>query len=173
MTTNAGSNLNLNSLGFATVEQSKLDSQRTEKALSDFLRPEFLNRVDEIITFRQLDEGDFVKIAKLMLDDLAKALSERGIKLGHTDAAAEFIAKSSFSTKYGARNMRRYIQRNVEDAIANIIVSDVYKRQPYLTQVFPDQFTPATLSDTIIASWFAANNPLTLLDIDIIGGGPK
>ncbi|MGI6201784.1 MAG: ATP-dependent Clp protease ATP-binding subunit [Eubacteriales bacterium] len=124
MTTNAGSNLNLNSLGFATVEQSKLDSQRTEKALSDFLRPEFLNRVDEIITFRQLDEGDFVKIAKLMLDDLAKALSERGIKLGHTDAAAEFIAKSSFSTKYGARNMRRYIQRNVEDAIANIIVSD-------------------------------------------------
>jgi ATP-dependent Clp protease ATP-binding subunit ClpC len=124
MTTNAGSNLNLNVAGFGTVEQPKLDAERTQKALSDFLRPEFLNRVDEIVTFRQLDEGDFAKIAKLMLGDLAKAMNEHGIKLDFTDAATEFIAKSSYSRKYGARNMRRYIQRNVEDVIANKIVAD-------------------------------------------------
>ena len=95
MTTNAGSNLNLNSLGFATVEQSKWIHSAPKRRCQTFAARVF-NRVDEIITFRQLDEGDFVKIAKLMLDDLAKALSERGM-LGHTDAAAEFIAKSSFS----------------------------------------------------------------------------
>jgi len=133
MTTNAGSNLNLNSIGFGTVEKPKLDAQRTQKALSDFLRPEFLNRVDEIITFRQLDEGDFVKIAKLMLGDLAKTMSEHGVSLSYTDAAAEYIAKSSFSTKYGARNMRRFIQRNVEDAIANIIVSDYDRKITAIT----------------------------------------
>jgi len=133
MTTNAGSNLNLNSIGFGTVEKPKLDAQRTQKALSDFLRPEFLNRVDEIITFRQLDEGDFAKIAKLMLGDLAKTMSEHGVSLSYTDAAAEYIAKSSFSTKYGARNMRRFIQRNVEDAIANIIVSDYDRKITAIT----------------------------------------
>lgn len=133
MTTNAGSNLNLNSIGFGTVEKPKIDAQRTQKALSDFLRPEFLNRVDEIITFRQLDEGDFVKIAKLMLGDLAKTMSEHGVSLSYTDAAAEYIAKSSFSTKYGARNMRRFIQRNVEDAIANIIVSDYDRKITAIT----------------------------------------
>jgi ATPases with chaperone activity, ATP-binding subunit len=124
MTTNAGSNLNMNAAGFGTAEQSKLDSNRTEKALSDFLRPEFINRVDEIVTFRALDENDFAAIAKLMLGDLKKAMEEHGIKLGYTDSAAEYIAKSSFSRKYGARNMRRYIQKNVEDVIANRIVSD-------------------------------------------------
>ena len=124
MTTNAGSNLNMNAAGFGTADQSKLDATRTEKALSDFLRPEFINRVDEIVTFRSLDERDFAEIAKLMLGNLRKAMEEHGIKLGFTDAAAQYIAVSSFSRKYGARNMRRYIQRNVEDVIANRIVAD-------------------------------------------------
>ncbi len=124
MTTNAGSNLNMNTAGFGTSDQSQLNANRTEKALSDFLRPEFINRVDEIVTFRQLDERDFAEIAKLMLNELKKAMDEHSIKLGYTDAAADYIAKASFSRKYGARNMRRYIQRNVEDVIASRIVAD-------------------------------------------------
>jgi ATP-dependent Clp protease ATP-binding subunit ClpB len=78
--------------------------------------------VDEIITFRQLDEQDFAAIARIMLSQLAGVLDERGIKLQFTDAAAEYVAKESYSVKYGARNMRRYIQKHLEDEIATKII---------------------------------------------------
>ncbi len=123
MTTNAGSDKAGALIGFGDGE-TRLEEQRTEKALSRFLRPEFLNRVDEIVTFRSLDENDFARIAAIMMGELQTALSERGIKLTFTDAALGIIAKESYSHKYGARNMRRYIQTHVEDVLAEKIIAD-------------------------------------------------
>jgi len=126
MTTNAGSNLNTNAAGFSgNFDQRNED--KTMKALSDFLRPEFINRVDSVITFRSLDERDFVSIARIMLDDLMKVLRDREIKADYTDAAAEFVAKSSYSRKFGARNMRRFIEKNIEDVLAEKIISSYNK----------------------------------------------
>ena len=122
MTTNAGSVTNDNTAGFRADEKSAAET-RTEKALLSFLRPEFINRVDEIITFRSLDEGDFERIAAIMLGDLVRALGDRDITLVYTEEALHLIAKKSYSRKYGARNMRRYIQTHVEDAIANTLIS--------------------------------------------------
>ncbi len=123
MTTNAGSDVSASVSGFLAKEGSAA-GEKTEKALLSFLRPEFINRVDEVITFRSLDKDDFGRIAKIMLAELAKALSERSISLTFTDAAAAFIAEKSFSAKFGARNMRRFIQTNVEDALAEKIISN-------------------------------------------------
>ncbi len=122
MTTNAGSNTNDNTAGFRAGEKS-IAEDRTEKALLSFLRPEFINRVDEIITFRALDEEDFGRIAAIMLGDLVRALGDRDITLVYTEDAVRVIARESFSRKYGARNMRRYIQTHVEDAIATALIS--------------------------------------------------
>ncbi len=123
MTTNAGSENASAVVGFSGDSRASVDS-KTEKALSGFLRPEFINRVDEIITFRSLDKNDFAKIAKIMLSELAQALAEKNITFEFTPASAMHIAEKSFSEKYGARNMRRYIQKNVEDKLAEQIISD-------------------------------------------------
>ncbi len=126
MTTNAGSEKRSGIVGFAS-DNARSDSERTERALSEFLRPEFINRVDEVITFRSLDKNDFTKIAAIMLDQLKETLSEKGIDFTFTNQAARFIAENSFSEKYGARNMHRYIQKHVEDQLAEMIISD-YKK---------------------------------------------
>ena len=123
MTTNAGSDAGSAVSGFS-VQAAVQAKEKTEKALLSFLRPEFLNRVDEVITFRSLDKDDFAKIAKLMLSQLADALAAKSITLTYTDAAAAYIAEKSYSVKFGARNMRRYIQTNVEDALAEKIISN-------------------------------------------------
>ena len=122
MTTNAGSSTGMNTPGFGESAQ-KMSEDRTMKALSEFLRPEFINRVDEIITFRALDMNDFVRIAEIMLGDMKKTLAEKGISLVWTDEAAKYVAEKSFSTKFGARNMRRFISRNIEDAVAEKIIA--------------------------------------------------
>ena len=122
MTTNAGSDVSSSVFGFAASADVRA-KERTEKALLSFLRPEFLNRVDEVITFNALTKDDFGKIAHLMLDQLAAALAEKKITLTYTDAAADFIAEKSYSVKYGARNMRRYMQTEVEDALAEKIIA--------------------------------------------------
>ena len=122
MTTNAGSDKGSAVSGFAEVGD-KSSSEKTERALSSFLRPEFINRIDEIITFRSLDKNDFKQIAKIMLGELESALSEKNIKFVYSEKAAEYIAEKSFSVRYGARNMRRYIQTNVEDNLAEQIIS--------------------------------------------------
>ena len=122
MTTNAGSDVSSSVSGFAASADVRA-KERTEKALLGFLRPEFLNRVDEVITFNALTKDDFGKIARLMLDQLAAALAEKKITLTYTDAAADFIAEKSYSQKYGARNMRRYMQTEVEDALAEKIIA--------------------------------------------------
>ncbi|MBE6531092.1 MAG: ATP-dependent Clp protease ATP-binding subunit [Ruminococcaceae bacterium] len=123
MTTNAGSDNSAVTVGFAADSHSASEN-RTLKALSGFLRPEFLNRVDEIITFNSLTERDFSAIAKIMLDELKTALGEKNILFKYSDEAADKIAKESYSLKFGARNMRRYIRSHVEDQLAEKIISD-------------------------------------------------
>ncbi|MBR6781965.1 MAG: ATP-dependent Clp protease ATP-binding subunit [Clostridia bacterium] len=122
MTTNAGSDRQTASIGFGTTEDQAEDA--TMKALSAFLRPEFINRVDEVVTFRALSKEDFTRIVRIMLGELTDALAEKSLTLKYTDAAAALIAEKSFSAKFGARNMRRYIQRNVEDPIAEAVIAD-------------------------------------------------
>ena len=123
MTTNAGAVGVDAPLGFSDSSASTAEG-KTEKALAQFLRPEFINRVDEIITFRSLDEDDFTKIAKIMLGDLVKTLAEKEIRLTYSEEAIRVIAKRSFSRKYGARNLRRTIQREVEDVLASRLIGD-------------------------------------------------
>ncbi len=122
MTTNAGSDNSNAMVGFST-DAKEIENEKTHKALSAFLRPEFINRVDEIITFRSLDINDFEKIAVTMLDELVSVLKDKGIAFSYTPAAVKHIAEKSFSSKYGARNMRRFIQVHVEDELAREIIS--------------------------------------------------
>ena len=122
MTTNAGALGGNAHAGFTSSTESQAH-ERTMKALSGFLRPEFINRVDEIITFNSLTKDVFKKIACLMLDELKAALSDRSINFAYSDEAALFIAEQSYSVKYGARNMRRYIQSEVEDLIASEVIA--------------------------------------------------
>lgn len=123
MTTNAGSSGGSGKAGFAS-EDTSMNEARTMKALEDFLRPEFINRVDEIITFNSLTRKDFEGIADIMLRELAQALGEKGIELKYTPETLTFVAQSSYSAKFGARNMRRYIQTHIEDAIAERVIAD-------------------------------------------------
>ena len=128
MTTNAGSDVSSSVMGFTEGTAGASGNSKTEKALSGFLRPEFINRIDEIITFRQLDKDDFTKIAVIMLDELKSALEEKSISLTYSQDVAQIIAEKSFSLKYGARNMRRFIRSAIEDVIANKIIND-YERK--------------------------------------------
>ena len=123
MTTNAGSEGASAVPGFADKRELQA-KDRTEKALHTFLRPEFINRIDEIVTFRHLGKEDFVKIADIMLSKLRKHFEEKGIKLIYNDDVLRLIANESYSEKYGARNMRRYIERQVEDKLAEVILEN-------------------------------------------------
>ena len=117
MTTNAGSNTKVGSVGFGRTanEQGK---ERALKALNDFLRPEFINRVDEIVYFNQLTEENFKGIAVLMLRELAGSLAEKGITFAWEESLLDYLVKKSYSAAYGARNLRRLIQKELEDTIA-------------------------------------------------------
>lgn len=121
MTTNAGSTYAQNKPGFTSSPKAMYED-KTKRALEGFLRPEFINRVDEIITFNALSHDNFREIAKIMLGDLSGVLKKKGIDVTFTDSCVEHIAVSSYSEKYGARNMRRFIQNEVEDKIAGKIV---------------------------------------------------
>lgn len=121
MTTNAGSKDVSAAAGFtATVKSSDYD--RVKKALEDFLRPEFLNRVDEIVVFNRLTKENFSDICKIMLGDLQEVLAEKGITLEYDDKAIAYLVNKGYSEKYGARNLRRLIQTDVEDPIAAKII---------------------------------------------------
>ncbi len=122
MTTNAGSTYSHNRAGFSDSQKAVVED-KTRRALEEFLRPEFINRVDEIITFNPLSEENFKSIADIMLSDLATVLDKKGIESEFTPAAREYIAKKSYSVKFGARNMRRLIQSEIEDKIAELIVA--------------------------------------------------
>ncbi|MDO4816693.1 MAG: ATP-dependent Clp protease ATP-binding subunit [Bacillota bacterium] len=122
MTTNAGSNSKVGTIGFGG-SVSDMSRERMMKALNEFLRPEFINRVDEIISFNQLSEESFKSIAELMLNETKAAMAERGMKLTWDESLVDYLVKKSYSVTYGARNLRRTIQKDVEDAIAERIIS--------------------------------------------------
>ena len=121
MTSNAGSDRKEGSVGFGR-SVSEQNRERIMKALGEFLRPEFINRVDEIICFNRLDEKNFVSIARIMLDELAASLKEKGFIFTYDDAVAAYLANKSYSLTYGARNLRRTIQKELEDVIATRII---------------------------------------------------
>jgi len=127
MTTNAGSENSSSISGFSEKRDERA-KDKTEKALSTFLRPEFINRIDEIITFRHFDKSDFVKIADIMLGKLRTHFLDKGIKLIYTDDVLSCIAENSYSEKYGARNMRRYIEKHVEDKLASLLIDNCEKK---------------------------------------------
>jgi len=122
MTTNAGSTNAQAKVGFTETAKT-IAEEKTRRALEEFLRPEFINRVDEIITFNPLERDNFIGIASLMLSDLASVLEKKGIEFKYTDACRDFVADKSYSVKFGARNMRRFIQREVEDKIAEKLIA--------------------------------------------------
>lgn len=121
MTSNAGSALKDGFMGFGkTVSEASKD--KVMKALSDFLRPEFISRVDEVVVFTPLMLQDFEKIAELMLNELKAALKDKGIELKWNDDVLKTLAKESFGGKYGARDLRNDIRRKVEDKIASLLI---------------------------------------------------
>jgi ATP-dependent Clp protease ATP-binding subunit ClpA len=128
MTTNAGSETSSGISGF-TNQREMQAKDKTERALSSFLRPEFINRIDEIITFRHLDRSDFVRIADIMMGKLKAHMDEQGTKLVYGDDVLAYIAEKSFSEKFGARNMRRFIEREVEDELASVVI-ERYESRP-------------------------------------------
>ena len=121
MTSNAGSDRRDGSVGFdkSITEQTK---EKAMKALSEFLRPEFLNRVDEIVCFNKLSEENFRAIAAIMLRELQAGLEERGIAFGWDDSVLDYLTKNSYSVQYGARNLRRTIEKEIENPIAERII---------------------------------------------------
>ena len=121
MTSNAGSNVRSSAMGFnRTAEEA--EKNRVMNALSEFLRPEFLGRVDEIVVFRALDENDYTRIAGLLLDEIKDPMQEKGILFGYDEDAARLIARKSFGDRSGGRAIRRTIRREVEDRIAELLV---------------------------------------------------
>jgi ATP-dependent Clp protease ATP-binding subunit ClpC len=121
MTTNAGSNTKSGSVGFGG-SLGDMTKERTMKALNEFLRPEFINRVDEVLCFNQLTEGNFRSIAGLMLNDVRDVLAERNYTLTWDDTVLDHLVKDGYSATYGARNLRRIIQKQIEDVIAEKII---------------------------------------------------
>jgi len=121
MTTNAGSDKKDGAVGFGRTanEQGK---EKAMKALKDFLRPEFMNRVDEIVYFNKLTEEDFRKIAVIMLEDLKKIMTEKVYGFTYDETVLDYLVKHSYSMTYGARNLRRLVQREIEDKIASELI---------------------------------------------------
>ena len=119
MTSNAGSNLNTNSIGFGG---SQVNNNAIMNALKDTFRPEFLNRVDEIVVFKQLSNEELVKIVDLMLNDTRKALNDKDITLEISFDAKKFLLEKGTDIKYGARPLRRAIQRYLEDELSDMIL---------------------------------------------------
>ena len=121
MTSNAGSERKEGTVGFGhTMNEQNRD--RAMKALGEFLRPEFLNRVDEVICFNRLDEKNFAGIARIMLDELQKSLEDKGLHFTWDEDVENYLVKKSYSATYGARNLRRTIQKELEDVMAAQII---------------------------------------------------
>ncbi len=123
MTSNAGSTDKTTGVGFnRTAEEITRD--KAMKGLRDFLRPEFISRIDEVVVFRQLSKEDFASIAALMLDEMKEPLAEKDITLSYSDEALALIAEKSYGKPYGARDIRRVIRQDIEDKIAQLIIEN-------------------------------------------------
>ena len=121
MTSNAGSDSSAGPLGFGKTA-NELNKDKAMKALQQFLRPEFINRVDEVICFNQLSEENFRAIARIMLQELQKVLQEKNLTFTWDETVLDQLVKDSYSAAYGARNLRRHIQKSLEDPIATKII---------------------------------------------------
>ena len=121
MTSNAGSEGGVASMGFGRTQTDQV-KEKTMKALRSFLRPEFINRVDEIITFNHLTEENFLGIADIMLEELKSSLNARGLQISWTEDVRAMLVKKAYSVTYGARNLRRTIQKELEDPISEKII---------------------------------------------------
>ena len=121
MTSNAGSDRKDAALGFAKTE-SEINKEKALKALSEFLRPEFLSRIDEVIVFRPLEENDFVSIARLMLSEYVDSLKEKGVQFTFQDSACQWLAHHAIGGKSGARDLRNLVRREVEDRITTAFI---------------------------------------------------
>ena len=121
MTSNAGSSTGTNGVGFTKTE-GEITKERAMKGLRDFLRPEFLARVDEVIVFKPLSVESYAKIAKLMLSELYSPLKEKNIRLTIDDSVYDAVAKKAHGGKYGGRDIRRVIRSDIEDSIAELII---------------------------------------------------
>ena len=119
MTSNSGSNLNNNSIGFA---QQTVDNNKILNSLKETFRPEFLNRIDEIVVFDSLTKTELLQIVDLMLEDTRKALADKNITMDISNVAKEFLLEKGTDLKYGARPLRRAIQRYVEDELSDRIL---------------------------------------------------
>lgn len=123
MTSNAGSSDGMNGIGFAKTTND-VSKERVMKGLRDFLRPEFLGRVDEIVTFKPLTEEDYAKIAKLNLEELREPLSEKNLALNISEDVYKAVAKKAFGGKFGGRDIRRVIRTEIEDKIAELLIDN-------------------------------------------------
>ena len=121
MTSNAGSSFNTSGLGFAKSEED-ISKDKAMKALGEFLRPEFLSRVDEVVVFKPLSLEAYNGIAHLMIGEMKEPLLEKNIMLNVTDAAYDLVAKKASGGKFGGRDVRRIVRKDIEDKVANIIV---------------------------------------------------
>ena len=126
MTSNAGSEGRVGGLGFGRTDHDMI-KEKTMNALKEFLRPEFINRVDEIITFNRLTEENFLGIADIMLQELRESLANRGLALIWDDEIRKYLVEKAYSVTYGARNLRREIQRSLEDPISEKIIDSFEK----------------------------------------------
>ena len=124
MTSNAGSNLNTNSIGFGGTQ---INNNAIMNALKDTFRPEFLNRVDEIVVFKQLSNEELVQIVDLMLNDTRKALDDKNISMNISDSAKRYLLEKGTDIKYGARPLRRAIQRYLEDELSDMVLKNELK----------------------------------------------
>lgn len=125
MTSNAGSDKKSNVVGFNEEEEAV--NLKINRALKELFRPEFLNRVDETVIFKELKSEELIKIIDLMLRDLNEGLNEKGINLSVTDSAKEYVLKNSYNKAYGARPMRRYIEKHIEDILAQMLIKGELK----------------------------------------------
>ena len=139
MTSNAGSNTNVNSIGFG---KSTVDKSKTEAALKEIFRPEFLNRVDEIVNFDSLNEEQLIKIIDLLLKNTENALANKEMKLEVSKEAKMYLLKKGTDLKYGARPLRRAIQRYIEDEISEMILkSEISEYQTIKVDIEGEKLT--------------------------------
>lgn len=123
MTSNAGSNKKDGSLGFAKTE-NELVKEKVIKALKEFLRPEFISRVDDVVVFNKLTKNDYISVAKLMIDEYVSSLNERGVTLKYDKKALEKLAEKSIDGSNGARDLRNLIRKEVEDKLSDLIIKN-------------------------------------------------
>ena len=130
MTSNAGSEIKGGSLGFDR-SANQLGKEKAMKGLESFLRPEFINRVDEIVYFNQLTEDNFKAIARIMLSELDAVMKDKNIAFSYDESVLDYLVKKSYSAAYGARNLRRQIQKDLEDPIAAKLIRAMRPLSPW------------------------------------------